>query len=95
MRSEMLTVFCYDISDNKIRRSVSKILESNAVRVQYSVFETRMTELNARRICTKIATKLKDGDSLRVYVMGKNGEKRTQVFGDGPPVSSSSNYWLA
>lgn len=95
MRIEMLTVFCYDISDNKIRRSVSKILEDNAVWVQYSIFETRMTELNTRKICAKIALKLKDGDSLRVYVIGKNGEKRTQIFGDGPPVSSSANYWLA
>lgn len=91
----MLTVFCYDISDDKMRRSVSKILEKNAIRVQYSVFETRLSKTQTQNICTKIERKLKDGDSLRVYVIGKNGEKRTKIFGDGPPVSTSENYWLA
>ncbi len=93
-RGEMLTVFCYDVTDNARRRKVAKLLEAQAVRVQYSVFETRMSEAKANAICQRIAASLGDGDSLRVYVIGSNGERRTRVFGDGPPVQSNANYWL-
>lgn len=90
----MLTVFCYDIGDDRRRRGVSKLLEEQASRVQHSVFETRMTEARAKRLSKRIAARLHDGDSLRVYVIGRNGERRTQVFGDGPQVQSDANFWL-
>ncbi len=93
-RGEMLTVFCYDVSDNRRRRRISKILEKSAIRVQYSVFETRMNEGKTNAICQQIAVLLQDGDSLRVYVIGANGERRTRIFGDGPPVQNNAGYWL-
>ena len=38
-RGEMLTVFSYDVSKNKRRRKIARLLEDAATRVQYSVFE--------------------------------------------------------
>ena len=40
----MRYLICYDISDDKVRRSVVKYLEQRAWRVQYSVFSCEMTE---------------------------------------------------
>lgn len=93
-KGEMLTVFCYDISDNKNRRRISKLLEPVASRVQFSVFESRMLAKEAKNIAARINTYLMDGDSLRVYVIGHNGEQRTHVYGDGPPLENKENYWL-
>jgi len=93
-RGEMLTIFCYDVSDNKRRRKVASLLEDNATRVQYSVFETRMTEVKANTVSQRVAAVLGEGDSLRVYAIGRNGERRSRVFGDGPPFESDEGYWL-
>ncbi len=93
-RGEMLTVFSYDVSRNKPRRKIAKILENHATRVQYSVFEARMTEVDANRICHQCASWLEEGDSLRVYVIGHDGERRSRVFGDGAPFESNEGYWL-
>jgi len=93
-RGEMLTVFSYDVSKDKNRRKIAKLLEDNATRVQYSVFETRMTRQKAETIAQRLAACLNDGDSLRVYVIGHDGERRSRVYGDGAPFESDEGYWL-
>lgn len=93
-RGEMLTVFCYDVSDNKVRRKVASVLEDAATRVQYSVFETRMTRTRAEIVAQRVASMLGEGDSLRVYSIGQNGERRSRVYGDGPALESAEGYWL-
>jgi len=40
---ERFCVICYDLSDNRERARVAKVLENHMVRVQKSVFEARMT----------------------------------------------------
>lgn len=93
-RGQMLTVFCYDISKSRIRNRVAKLLEESATRVQYSVFETRLTKKKAESISNLIASLLQPGDSLRVYVIGANGEDRCHVYGSGPQLESKGNFWL-
>jgi CRISPR-associated protein Cas2 len=93
-RGEMLTVFSYDVSKNKNRRKIARLLENNATRVQYSVFETRMTRQQAETIAQRLASHLDKGDSLRVYVIGHDGERRSRVYGDGAPFESNDGYWL-
>lgn len=93
-RGEMLTVFSYDVSDNKRRRRVAKTLEDVATRVQYSVFETRMTRHQVERIGQRVASMLGDGDSLRVYSIGSHGEERSRVYGDGAPFETEEGYWV-
>lgn len=93
-RGEMLTVFTYDVVEDKRRRKVAKLLEDCASRVQLSVFETRMTEQKANTVAQRIAGLLGDHDSLRVYVIGADGERRSRVFGNGIPFETSEGYWL-
>lgn len=90
----MLTVFCYDIANDKIRRRVAGILEDVAARVQYSVFECRLGRKKTEIISQRVAAELQEGDSLRVYVIGANGERRTRVFGDGAAIDKDTSYWL-
>jgi len=93
-RGEMLTVFSYDVSEDKRRRKIARILEDVATRVQYSVFETRMTRQRAEAVAQRLASLLGEGDSLRLYVIGHDGERRSRVFGDGAPFESGEGYWL-
>jgi CRISPR-associated protein Cas2 len=90
----MLTVFSYDVSQDKRRRKIARLLEGAATRVQYSVFETRMTEVRAAALSQRLAAHLGQGDSLRLYVIGHDGERRSRVFGDGAPFESDEGYWL-
>lgn len=93
-RGEMLTVFTYDIVENKRRRKVAKLLEDCASRVQLSVFETRMTEAKANAVAQRIAVMMGESDSLRVYVIGADGERRSRVFGNSTPFETEEGYWL-
>ncbi|NIZ11936.1 CRISPR-associated endonuclease Cas2 [Phaeobacter sp. HF9A] len=93
-RGEMLTVFSYDVSSNKRRRKIARLLEDAATRVQYSVFETRMSRQTAEALCQQLAAHLGEGDSLRLYVIGHDGERRSRVFGDAAPFESDEGYWL-
>lgn len=94
MRGEMLTVFCYDIADNQVRRRVSSILEDYMTRVQYSVFEARMHAGMATDLAKRIQSVLRSGDSLRVYAVGSSGEKRSAIYGDTPPFDTKEGFWL-
>lgn len=93
-RGEMVTVFSYDITSNSNRRKAARILEDSASRVQKSVFETRMTEARAAAVSQRVAALLEPGDSLRVYVIGNAGERRTRVYGDAIPIEPDGGYWL-
>jgi CRISPR-associated protein Cas2 len=91
---EMLTVFCYDVSEDRRRRRIADLLEDNSTRVQYSVFESRMSRARAEALAQRLASMLGDGDSLRMYVIARNGERRTRVYGEAVPIESDEGYWL-
>lgn len=93
-RGEMLTVFTYDVSSNKRRRRVARILEDAASRVQYSVFEGRMTRQKAAAVSQRVAAELDGTDSLRVYAIGRNGERRTRTYGQAVPIEPAGDFWL-
>lgn len=93
-RGEMLTVFTYDVTADKRRRKIARLLEDTASRVQYSVFEARLSEQKTSAISQRIAALLGDGDSLRVYVVGANGERRSRVYGEAAPFEPDEGYWL-
>lgn len=93
-RGEMLTVFTYDVGQNRRRRRVAGLLEDAATRVQQSVFEARLTRTRAEALAQRIAAELGEGDSLRVYVLSADGEARSRVYGDGPPMEADADFWL-
>jgi CRISPR-associated protein Cas2 len=94
MHSFRLKIFTYDISCDRRRRRVARLLEEEATRVQYSVFEARLTERATARLTARIEKELDTGDSLRVYTVGRTGERHSRVIGDGVPVENGARYWL-
>ena len=90
----MLTVFTCDLSQDRRRRRVARLLEEAATRVQDSVFEARLTRARTEALSQRVAAELGEGDSLRVYVMSADGEARSRTYGDGPPFESAAAYWL-
>ncbi len=93
-RENFLRVLCYDISDDRRRRAVARLLEDSATRVQFSVFETRLTSKALNRLAKRIERHLDKGDTFRVYTIGRSGERHCEVYGDGVPVDADAGYWL-
>jgi len=63
----------YDISDNKTRKKIEKLLSSYGYRVNYSVFEIESTKNSFDSIIKELKEITKDGDrDIRVYVLNKD-----------------------
>lgn len=79
----MRIVVSYDISDDKRRSKVAKIMEGYGYRVQYSVFEC---ELNARKLA-QLKRRLrplvnpKEWESVRFYPLCAECDKKVKVLG--------------
>jgi CRISPR-associated protein Cas2 len=77
---KMLRLLSYDITNKKRRARIAKILEGNARRVQYSVFETFLAEGETSALISKTLPlmSMEDGDSLLVYRLCANcmGQRR-------------------
>lgn len=80
----MFYVISYDITDDKRRNKVAKILESYACRVQYSVFEIICNEEVIDKIASELKNIIKENeDSIRIYSLCNSCVKRVTVFGVG------------
>lgn len=87
----MLYVLSYDISVDKRRTKLAKLLEGFGQRVQYSVFECDLTDRQFAVLWRKLQRILKpeEHDSLRIYRLCATCTSTIQVIGSGPPVESS------
>lgn len=83
-QTEHTIVLCYDVSRARTRRRVAAFLEERLVRVQKSVFEGRLTPRRAHRIFDAVSALLDDDDSLRLYVMTREGLAKSRVHGGAP-----------
>ncbi|MDR2522223.1 MAG: CRISPR-associated endonuclease Cas2 [Synergistaceae bacterium] len=81
--SKMLRLLSYDITDSKRRRRLVKVMEGNARRVQYSVFETFMTEVELSALVSKTLpfVNTAEGDSLLVYRICGSCAKQRRAWG--------------
>ncbi|MGB9902167.1 CRISPR-associated endonuclease Cas2 [Methanothrix sp.] len=57
----------YDISDNRIRTRVFRILESYGAWKQYSVFELEISDVQRLEMEAKIKAVIEPGDKVRIY----------------------------
>ena len=79
------TIYCliiYDISDDKRRTKLAKILEGFGYRVQMSAFEFWISQKDYKRMMEKIE-KIKDkDDNIRVYYLNKADYSRHDKFSE-------------
>ena len=86
-----LYLIIYDISDDKRRSKVAKILESYGRRIQFSAFECFLESAAYERMkcsLTKIISNA-EGDSIRIYNLANHG-----VNIDGDEEDSDLEYDL-
>jgi CRISPR-associated protein Cas2 len=88
-----LYVIAYDITDDRRRRRVAERLESQAARVQQSVFEVRLTARAARTLMADLAALAGPDDSLRLYAIPDAALARCRAHG-GPDIAGGGRYWL-
>ncbi len=92
----MLYVISYDITDDKRRTKVARILEGVGQRVQYSVFECDLTPSQYGKVQHKINKALRpdDGDNVRIYRLCAACIKTIEIIGSGPAVETSPDIYV-
>lgn len=91
---KQFVVISYDISNDKRRTKIMKILEDHGRRVQYSVFECHLQLKELERLKDRLAplVNAKDWDSIRIYYLCINDVYRTEIIGKGEVTLDPSFY---
>lgn len=79
----MRVIVSYDVSDDRRRRKVAKIMEGYGYRVQYSVFECDLEAEQVRTLQRRLRPYIskRAGDSARFYPLCAECRKRVAVMG--------------
>jgi len=94
MAGEQFLVISYDISDDKRRLKVMKALEDYGARVQFSVFECRLTPPQIEKLKNRLRPLVKESaDSIRFYFIGADDVGRIVLIG-GCKVTESRQYYV-
>ncbi len=85
---------CYDISDDRRRGRVAKILEDYGDRVQYSVFEVILdTEARLAKLKRRLQKVIDpEVDSVRIYALCEGCRKKVEVMGTGSVLEDADYY---
>lgn len=80
----MLVVISYDVSCDKRRYRLARLLSGYGNRVQYSVFEAHVAPATLRALQGKAKRLIRpDEDSVRFYRLGETYKHRVDVLGVG------------
>ena len=74
-----IILIIYDITDDKHRRNLVKILTSFGLRVQKSAFEARLNKRQYNKLLSKIEKFYRDSENIRIYRLQEYEEVR--VYG--------------
>ena len=75
----------YDISEDKIRTRVFRILEKYGAWKQYSVFELEVSEVQRVRLEDEIKAVIGKGDKVRIYQLCERCVKDIVDLGEPSP----------
>jgi len=77
-------VIAYDVTDDRRRLRVAKLLEAVGERVQGSVFEAYLTRVEVEKLLKQAGKTLQaDEDSLRLYVLCEPCRGKVRTWGCG------------
>ena len=81
----MFYLITYDISDDRRRTKVAKILEDFGDRVQYSVFEMELERLEQlAKMQSRLAKAIdQETDSVRIYFLCQGCRAKVVILGQG------------
>ena len=80
----------YDISDNKVRTRVFKILESFGAWKQYSVFELEISNIQRLEMENEIKAEIQAGDKVRIYELCERCVGAIKDLGEKLPEKKSN-----
>ncbi len=84
MASPTFYLLTYDISDDKRRLKIAKIMESVGDRVQHSVFEAYLTQTELDKVLKRVKKVLiEKDDSLRIYQLCAACREKVRTEGQG------------
>ncbi len=83
----------YDISDNKRRIKVEKLLSSYGYRVNYSVFECIITSKILDKIVQELKEITKKEDNIRIYNINKDSLKKSFTLYHGDVFNEQELYF--
>lgn len=73
----------YDLSSDRIRNKVAKTLENYGRRVQYSVFECRISDSQLNKLYGQLAILLSENEgNVRIYSICAKCEPKLMIIGD-------------
>lgn len=84
----MYLALAYDISDNRRRARVARVLTGYGRRVQYSVFEADLTQRQAEDMLARVEGLLERGDAFRIYHITGDADAHVIVWGGVLPVKT-------
>lgn len=92
----MYLLITYDISSDKKRRKIDKLLSSYGVRVNYSVFEIDIRRHLLPRLKEKLTSHMDERDSVRLYILDKNAVESARELNPkrGDPFDMEESYVL-
>ncbi len=84
----------YDISNDRIRREIRKILNNHGSWVQYSVFECNLKDTRQDKLQIQLAALIEADDSIRWYPICDWCRKKLLVQGKGNHTDFPDYYLL-
>jgi CRISPR-associated protein Cas2 len=89
----MYVVVAYDISENKRRLRVMKLLEGYGQHAQESVFECDLEPATYREMVQRLRRLIRvDADNVRFYHLCRQDVGQIRTLGIGPPVRRAKEF---
>lgn len=87
-------LIAYDISNDRRRARVARILTEHGTRVQYSVFEVDLHPARLQALLQRLRNSIDSSeDHLRIYPLDRDTLDRVEVLG-GPRPYETPSCWI-
>lgn len=94
MSNVHLYIICYDTPDDRRRRTIVRLLEDVADRVQYSVFQGLMTEQERTDVWERLMAEIDVLEDKLCYYKCCSTCRKGSGTSDGQEVGAEAAYWL-
>lgn len=91
----MRYLICYDITENKMRSRVAKILEKIGRRLQYSVFYVDITEKECQGLRQKLIETTEDSEKSLLLIVPLCASCYGRSWIQGTPLEKEESYIVA
>jgi CRISPR-associated protein Cas2 len=84
-----LHLIAYDMSQDKVRTQLHKLLLAYGKWTQFSLFECHLTAKQSVKLVAEIKELLEEGCHVRIYIISKDDVAKTITLGGDPPAEDT------